>query len=179
MLPKFQNGGKSRAAMWPRAVLEHRLRSNAATMLLVVACSAASCLLFLFDVNFKVFFTAMVPYYLVINGKLGIGPESALYIQTGIALALIALYLVCYFLSKKYPLPALISGTVFYALDALAMLFLYDMGAPILVELLFHAIVLWSLISGIIAAVQLKKLPPEGPSAQAARDESDPDDDSE
>ena len=179
MLPKFQNGGKSRASQWPRATLEHRVHSNAATMLLVAVCSTVSCLLFLFGVSFNLFFTAMVPYYLVITGKLGGGPETALYIQTGIALALIALYPVCYLLSKKYPLPGLISGTALYTLDTLAMLYLYELRAPILVEVLFHAIVLWSLISGVIAAVQLKKLPPEDPSAQSVRDELDPDDDSE
>ncbi len=77
---------------------------------------------------------------------------------TGIVIALIGVlgYFICWLLSKKNP-SALIIGTVFFGIDCLILLLSFDVS--MIIDILFHAYIMYTLIAGCVAGMKLKKLP--------------------
>jgi hypothetical protein len=85
---------------------------------------------------------------------------SVFYILLVISLVILALYLIGWIFSKKQG-GWLIFALVFFGLDTLGMLLLGGFSIESIVDVLFHAWVIFSLVSGVVAHAKLKKLPPE------------------
>ena len=86
-----------------------------------------------------------------------------LVVGVGLALIITLFYLVCWLLSKKHPVWMIVL-TVFYVLDSLLVLVDLPMylGSDVKTAVflvLFHAWILYYLISAVIAGNKLKKLP--------------------
>ena len=86
-----------------------------------------------------------------------------LVVGVGLALIITLFYLVCWLLSKKHPVWMIVL-TVFYVLDSLLVLMDLPMylGSDVKTAVflvLFHAWILYYLISAVIAGNKLKKLP--------------------
>ena len=89
--------------------------------------------------------------------------SSAFIVPIIIGIILTVPYLLCFFLSKKRPgwmIPAL----VFFSIDCLFIIFLalFDVTA-VIVDILFHAWVMFYLITGVIHGFKLKSLPEDEP----------------
>lgn len=80
----------------------------------------------------------------------------------GIVVALMGVlgYFICWLLSKKHP-AAVIVGTVFFAIDCVALLLdAVTLGsASMFIDIAFHAYIMYTLVAGVIANSKLKKLP--------------------
>lgn len=88
---------------------------------------------------------------------------SAFIVPIIIGIILTVPYLLCFFLSKKRPgwmIPAL----VFFSIDCLFIIFLalFDVTA-VIVDILFHAWVMFYLITGVIHGFKLKSMPEDEP----------------
>lgn len=122
-------------------------RSN---LLLVVAFTAINLVLQVIESDMYFVFSASIPLFLtVVGGELAILMETeAPYITSIVAaVAIIGIYLLCYFLSKKAR-GWMIGALVLFSLDSLFLLL--NFSADAVIDLLFHAWVLYYLILGVV-----------------------------
>lgn len=115
-------------------------------------------------------FSASIPYYLTAFGMLFDAIPGSLETTIGtytitalvIAVAILAVYLICWIFSKKR-VGFLIAALVLFAVDTLGMLgmmFIFGTGiADWLMDILFHAWVIISLSRGLAAHNKLKNMP--------------------
>ncbi len=167
-----------------REMLERQYASARSNFLLILVFTAVNILLLLTNTGFYFLFSAAMPYYSVVLGMVFTGkfpdeaymdengvvnkpnlPSAFLYVAIAFAAVCLLVYLLFYLASKKHP-AFLLAGTVFFVLDTVSLLFfvlLFSGIGQFALDFVFHALVLWMLISGVIGGLKLKKLPPEEP----------------
>ena len=163
-----------------RTYHNNRYKTSRMNLLLVVAFSAINLLLLTFNVDYYLLFSAAVPYYVTLYAKLlcgmlpeeyyggeyeamaaeGFFPESVFYAALAIAVIAIAVYLICFLLSKNGKSGWLVFALVFFIADTVGLLMLADIASSI-IDLLFHAWVIYYLVLGISAKSKLKQIPEE------------------
>lgn len=173
----------------PRDMLEQKYNSSRANLLLVIVFTAINMILMVAGSDTYFLFSAFVPYMMVVVGALlggkapeeyyeagllnpGAGDPTIFYVLLVIAVIILALYLVCWLLSKKNHVGWLIFALVLFVIDTVAML-LFGEISEMIFDIVFHAWVLFGLIGGISAHFKLKKLPeePEEPVGAGTDDE--------
>lgn len=148
----------------PSTVYRNRYNRARSEMLFVIGLTVLNiALLFLSENGFYFLISAYVPY-----AAMAVAFKTELSVFTFLKVAAVAItfvvlgvYLLLYFLSKKKP-GALIATLVLFSIDTAVLLaeslmsgsFAFDM----LLDILFHALVIVYLVMGLIAASKLKKL---------------------
>jgi len=161
----------------PRQSLQAKYVAGRSNLLFVVIFSLVNVFLLLTGSDTYFLFSATIPYYLVIIGMDLCGkfpPEyyegredftpldsSVLVVLAVIAVVMIALYLLCWLLSSKGRVAWLIVALVLFGTDTALMFLLQGFSLESILDILFHAWVLYYLIVGVTAHFKLKKLPPE------------------
>ena len=160
-----------------RKKLQTKFNNARANLLAAVAFTGINIVLLFVDASSYFLFSIFVPYFItlmamLVTGKLPAefyaedwaGYEfldgSVFWIVLVIAIVIIGLYLLSWFLSKKNKVGWLVFALVIFCIDTLLMLFLQGMSESIM-DIIFHVWVIVSLTSGIIAYNKLKKLPEE------------------
>lgn len=157
--------------------LTARYNSARHNILLVIAFTVINCVLYAVGSSSYFLFSAAIPYYLVMEGLYFTGkmpdewydadfqpdPDSFLYICLAIAVVSIAFYALCWFLSKKHGYGWLVAALLLFVADTFVLFYYTGFTADMIMDFVFHAWVLVSLVSGIVAAINLKKLPKEEP----------------
>ena len=158
-----------------RNSLQQRYTTARMNLLLVVLFTAVN-IVMLLTKNFTYFlFSASIPYFLVDLGMLYCGlypPEwyveaelvgieffeiDLLIILTAVSVVILLLYLLCFFLSKNMNAGWLIAAAVMFGIDTAAMFLLT--GSDGIIDIIFHAWVMYYLIFGISAVGKWKALP--------------------
>lgn len=137
-------------------------RSN---LLLVVVFTAINVILRLVSADLYFLFSASTPLALLDIAAL-VEVSAVTAAAAVLAFVIIGLYLLCWALSKKHP-GWMTVALVLFAVDAVVLVVLYDIGAMI-IDLLMHVWVLYYLISGVAASAKMKKMSPEELAAMAA-----------
>ncbi len=162
----------------PRAVQFGKYNAARMNLLLVVFITLINVILGLTGSGTYFLFSAFFPYFLVITGMYSCGrmpadwyegdkseylffDSSFLVMMVAFALIILVLYFIFWLLSKKQKSGWLIAALVLFSIDSLGFLFLGGLSVDSILDLLFHAWVIYYLISGIIAANKLKTLPPD------------------
>lgn len=158
--------------------LTARYNSARHNILLVLAFTLVNSVLLFTGSDSYFLFSAAIPYYMTLFGLLYTGrmpaewyegvefqpePDTVLYIYLAIAVVIVALYALCWFLSKKHGYGWLVAALLFFVADTFAMFYFTGFTVDMILDFVFHIWVLVSLVSGIIAAINLKKLPEEVP----------------
>ncbi|MBP3451257.1 MAG: hypothetical protein J6J73_00525 [Agathobacter sp.] len=160
-----------------REKLQTKFNNARANLLAAVAFTVINIVLLFVDASSYFLFSIFVPYFItlmamLVTGKLPAefyaedwaGYEfldgSVFWIVLVIAIVIIGLYLLSWFLSKKNKVGWLVFALVIFCIDTLLMLFLQGISESIM-DIVFHVWVIVSLTSGIIAYNKLKKLPEE------------------
>ena len=171
----FKN--KNTQNMSERQKLASRYNGARHNILLVIAFTLINCILCAVGSSSYFLFSAAIPYYSVMFGLYWTGrmpnefydvdfqpdPDSYLYMCLAIAVVSIVFYALCWFLSKKHGYGWLVATLLLFVADTFAMFYYSGFTADMIMDFVFHVWVLVSLCSGIIAAVNLKKLPEEEP----------------
>ena len=170
--------------MSPRQLLKNRSANGRNNILIVLAFTAINMVLTITGNGTYFLFSAFIPYYLVTNGAVlcGMYPEefyeevtgapyhsmefydkSYFVIMLAIAIVILAVYLLCWFFSKKESrrMGWMIGALVFFSLDTLAMIFLGGIAADMIIDYAFHGWVIFSFVSAILAIRKLKAMPEE------------------
>lgn len=173
----FKNNAAQQPGSSPRQALEARYNGARNNLLLVVLFTVVNVVLLVTNSNTYFLFSASIPYILANFGMAfgGFYPEEYyeglgelqflgapfLTVALVIAALIVVLYLLSWIFSKKGRVGWLIFALVFFALDTAVMLLFTEISSEIIVDIVFHAWVLFSLGSGIYAHVKLKQLPAE------------------
>ena len=164
----------------PRALCEAKYNSARMNLLLVLGMTLINIVVCCLGSDRYFLFSASIPYYLVLLGSIMTGrmpeeyytdwPASEPFLGIGflvvmavIAVAMLLVYLACFLLSKKNRVGWLITAAVFFGIDTLGMLWLYGISADAIFDIVFHAWVLYYLITGVINGLKFKKLPEDDP----------------
>ena len=172
----FKN--KNTQNMSERQKLASRYNSARHNILLVIAFTLVNSVLLFTGSDSYFLFSAAIPYYMTLFGLLYTGrmpaewyegvefqpdPDAVLYIYVAIAIVIVGLYALMWFLSKKHGYGWLVAALLLFVADTFAMFYFTGFTADMILDFVFHVWVLVSLTSGIIAAINLKKLPEEEP----------------
>ena len=166
-----QNPGVSQ-----RKLYESKYNSARMNLLLVLAFTAVNIILLLTGSYTYFLFSASIPYFLVDMGMLLCGkyppevyvgelagmeflPVAVLVILTIIAVLILAAYVLCWVFSKK-KVGWLMAALVLFVIDTVGMFVIYGISFDSIIDILFHAWVIWYLVSGIRANNALRALPP-------------------
>lgn len=168
--------------MSERQQLTNRFNVARANLLLVIAFSVINIALLLCGSDSYFLFSASIPYYAVFMGMLLCGklPEGYYSELTDVqfwddsfftgmlilALAILSLYLLSWIFSKKNRAGWLIFALVIFSADTIGMFWFNGFSVDSIFDILFHAWVLYYLISGLSACNKLKKLPEESVAAE-------------
>ncbi len=158
-----------------------RTRYNTARtniLLVIILTVINSALLFMGSDTYFVF-SAAIPYYMTLMGLLYTGrmpaewyegvegfipePDMVLYIYLAIAIAFVVFYALTLALSKKHGYGWVLAALIVFVGDTFAMFYLNGFAEDMILDIVFHAWVVISLARGVIAAINLKKLPEEEP----------------
>lgn len=170
-----------------KARLEGKYKSSRFNLLLVIVFTVINIVLLVTNSNSYFLFSATVPYFVADLGMLlsGMYPEEY-YIELeftptlgtevfifllSVAAVMLIFYLICFLLSKERKVGWLIAALVFFSIDTAACLFLY--GFEGILDIAFHAWVIFDLASGIKAHNDLKKLPEPAPEEEPAAEQSE------
>ena len=152
------------AATTPRQLTELKYKRSRYNLLLVAIVSVIN--LFSLSLSQSYFlFSAQIPSFFVelfmYTEDGGIAPFTDLIVPIIIGVILTIPYLLCFFFSKKRP-GWMVASLVFFVLDCIFLVTMYYLSDVIL-DLLFHALVLFYLVTGVINGYKLKKMPEDEP----------------
>lgn len=163
---KFKANVQNTAPMSPREEVEMKYKRSRANLLLVIIVSVVN--LFTLALNGSYFlFSASIPAIPVVLAMPMSEEEVVVFsdfiVPIIIGIILTVPYLLCWVFSKKrvgWMIPAL----VFFSFDCLYLFLLatIDPSAAI-IDILFHAWVMFYLITGVINGFKLKKMPEDEP----------------
>lgn len=161
----------------PRQMLEAKYKGSINNILLIIVFTVINVVLLVTNSDRYFLFSAFVPYYLADLGMYFCGMYPAEYyygivdpqfygkwflaVTIAIGVVILSVYLLCWFFAKKKKLPGLIISLVLFVIDTLAMLYIIGISKDMILDLIFHAWVIISLVLGIVNYVKLKKLPEE------------------
>lgn len=186
----FKAFQKNKQQFTPRQLLENRYKTGRYNLLVVILFTLINLILALTGGESYFVFSASIPYFLVINAMYLCGrmpadwydyPKeeyifediSTLIVAAVIAVLILAVFFVLYLMSKKH-VGFLIASLVLFAIDTIAMFLLFGFSVDMLVDIVFHVIVLGYLISAILAVYKLRRMPPDEP-VVVAQTPNDPD----
>ena len=161
-----------------REIFEKNYNSSRTNLLLVAVITIINILLVITVSDTYFLFSAFIPFFISLTAMAVCGRmpqefyeevaielpllDTSVFITMMVICAVIVLlYLLAWLMSSKHRVGWLIFALVFFGLDTLGMLFINGFSMDSAVDILFHAWVIYSLISGIIAHYKLQKLPPE------------------
>ncbi len=160
-----------------REVYERNYNNGITNLLLIIAFSVINIVLLVANSNTYFLFSAFIPYFLVDVGMFYTGtyPEeyyyglgftefldkSFLVVTIVIAAVVLVLYLLCWLFAKKKKIGWLIFAVVMACIDTVAMLVLGGIAMESIIDIIFHAWIIFSLINAVVTYNKLKKLPEE------------------
>lgn len=161
----------------PRSLYEQKYKVSRMNLLLVLVFTAINLILLVTNANSYFLFSAFLPYYFALIGMLLCGRfppefyegvEDIVFLDNAVFAFLLAvailftlMYLVAFLLSNKGRVGWLIFALVFIGVDTLGMFVLNGISFDSILDLIFHAWIIYELAVGIHAHYKLKKLPPE------------------
>ena len=163
---KFKANVQNTAPMSPREEVEMKYKRSRANLLLVIIVSVVN--LFTLALNGSYFlFSASIPA-IPVELAMPMSEEEVVVFSDFIVPIIIGIiltvpYLLCWVFSKKragWMIPAL----VFFSFDCLYLFLLATIDpTAVIIDILFHAWVMFYLITGVINGFKLKKMPEDEP----------------
>lgn len=159
-----------------RQQLGNKYSSACHNILLVVAFTAINIILLVANSNSYFLFSAYIPYALVDLGMFLCGmypaeyytefftgmeflPKGVFVVTVAIAVIALVLYGLCWIFAKKFKVGWIIAALVFFSIDTIVLLLFNGIMFDFILDYVFHAWVIFSLINGLVAYTKLKKFP--------------------
>jgi hypothetical protein len=162
---KFKANVQNTAPMSPREEVEMKYKRSRYNLLLVAIVSIVNLFYMAFSERYFLF-SAKMPSLLV-ELTIVTAPEDVtvaladLLVPIIVGVILSLPYLLCFFFSKKRP-GWMVAALVFFGLDCIYLLTMYYL-TDVIPDILFHAWVMFYLITGVINGFKLKKMPEDEP----------------
>ncbi len=159
-----------------RQLLENRYQSYRHEIIFVVLCTVINAVLLLTNADTYFLFSAYVPYFMITMGMMMCGKfpaeyyedldgmelldDSFLVVMCVLAAIGIGIYVLCWFMAKKR-VGWLVAALVLISLDTIAIFLLAGIDMTMILDYIFHGLIIYSLVMGIITDKKLKALPEE------------------
>ena len=153
---------------------ETKYKSSIANLLLVVAFSVVNIVLLVTNANTYFLFSAFIPYIAVDYGMYfcGLYPEEYYYdvpdmifadrsymaIAVGVAVIVLLIYFLCWYLAKKKKISAVIFALVLFVIDTLTMLWFTGFSMDSIFDILIHIWVIYYMVIAIVTYYRMKKV---------------------
>lgn len=161
-----------------RQALETKFANSRHNILIVLIFTVINILLLVTNSNSYFLFSAYIPYLFADLGMYLCGkypaefyseeyalaeflPGGFLAVMLVIAAVILALYLLSWMFTKKGSKGWMVFALVFFSVDTGVMFFLNGISTDMIIDVVFHAWVIYSLASGVSVASKLEKLPAE------------------
>lgn len=171
---------KNTTTVSPRIALENQYKISRGNLMIAVVFTLVNIILALVGGDIYFLFSASIPYYLVVYGMVLCGKmpaefyegdindyiflnDSFLIVMTVLSIVIVTLYALCWLFSSKQRSGWLIAALVLFAVDTIGMFLIYGFDVTMIIDILFHAWVIYYLVIGISACKKLKNLPEEEP----------------
>ena len=169
---KFKANVPNTAPMSLRDEVEMKYKRSRANLLLVIIASLVN--LFTIALNRSYFYFSAAMPSLLLDISVQENPEvvfADLLIPIVVGIILTVPYLLCWIFSKKR-VGWMVAALVFFSLDCLLLVTMYDLTS-VIIDILFHAWVMFYLITGVIHGFKLKKMPEDEPLPEFGAAEGD------
>ena len=159
-----------------RQLLENRYQSYRHEIIFVVLCTVINAVLLLTNADTYFLFSAYVPYFMITMGMMMCGKfpaeyyedldgmelldDSFLVVMCILAAIGIGIYVLCWFMAKKR-VGWLVAALVLISLDTIAIFLLAGLDMTMILDYIFHGLIIYSLVMGIVTHKKLKELPEE------------------
>jgi hypothetical protein len=179
----FKNPTAGATPLSPRTVLENQYRTARMNLLIAILFTLINIVILFTNGGSYFLFSISIPYILAIVGAdlCGMMPpeyyEGAEYVEfldpsflvvmLVLAAVILALYVLCFFMSKKHKSGWFVFALVMFCIDTAAMVALMGIGNSV-VDLIFHIFVIVYLVMGIRVPNKLKALDEQEAAAEAA-----------
>ncbi len=157
-----------------REYLTQKVNTGRHSLLLIIIFTVINLFMIIGDTGRYFLFSASIPYELTFLGALMTYQETGailgVYTYTALVIsaAILALYLLCWLLSKKRAAWYVVA-LVLFALDTLFMVYInLEYIGEYIMDIVFHVWVLWELWQAISAGKKLKNMPPEQPDGDSS-----------
>lgn len=176
---------KSSSPVTPREELENKFRASRSNLLFAIIVTAINILLTIIGTDFYFLFSITTPFILVSTGMYlcGMFPDeyyadlgdytpfdsSLFVVLLVLALVLLSFYFIVWLFSAKHKTGLLIAALVLFIGDTLFAFSFLGISFDCLIEMLFHAWIIYYLVIGITSSRKLKKLPPDEPTTDEAQ----------
>ena len=166
---------KDQNSMMQKRKLFSQMKGTSSSLLAIVIFTAINLVLLVANADSYFLFSAYIPYYATSLAMYLCGMYPADYYMPGdeflpggvfagtlgFSIVFLGVFLLAYFFCKKGKTGWLIASTVLFALDTVALVLLVGFDIGLIMDYVFHAWALISLILGIVAFNKFKKLPPD------------------
>jgi hypothetical protein len=160
----FKKQAQPATPLSPRSGLERKYASSRANLWLVVITSLLNLFFIAFNNSYFPFSPSMPPLFVELTlleaGEAGV-EMSALVVPFILGIVLTLPYLLCAIFAKKH-VGWMIAALVFFSIDCIYLVAMYELTS-IIIDILFHAWILFYLITGVINGFKLRKMPEEEP----------------
>ena len=160
----FKKQAQPATPLSPRSGLERKYASSRANLWLVVITSLLNLFFIAFNNSYFLFSPSMPPLFVELTlleaGEAGV-EMSALVVPFILGIVLTLPYLLCAIFAKKH-VGWMIAALVFFSIDCIYLVAMYELTS-IIIDILFHAWILFYLITGVINGFKLRKMPEEEP----------------
>lgn len=173
-MSKLFKNNQQNTNLTPRQRLENKYNGTKGNLLLVVVFTVINLVLLITNANTYFLFSAYVPYaildlamffcgkypaeYYAELGEMPVLNSTVFYIAIAVAFVIVLLYFVSWLFIKKGKNGWLVFSLVFFSFDTAVMFLLNGIDTSMIMDILFHAWVIYSLAQGIDAYKKLKKL---------------------
>lgn len=173
---KFINDSREKS-LTQHELLESKYNRSVSNILIVVVFSLINVILLVVGSESYFLFSAFIPYFIADYGMFfcGMYPEEYYYDMQGMVFAdkstlvfclvivavILLVYFLCWLFAKKKKVAWLTVALILFVIDTVAMLVIAGVSVDMIIDIVFHAWVIISLISGIVNYNKLKKLPEE------------------
>ena len=161
----------------PMEMLEAKYKNSVQNILLVVIFTVINSVLLLINANSYFLFSAYIPYFSIDMGMYccGLYPQEYYFgdeeffgtgflaFTVAIAAVIVVLYLLCWLFGKKKKIGWVIFAMVLFAADTAFLLLNTGLSSEYILDIVFHAWVLFSIGNCISIYFKMKKLPAETP----------------
>jgi len=146
-----------------RQMTQEKYNNARVNLLIMIIATVINVVLLFTSADTMFLFSATIPYYAAIVG-MAFETRAALTIGLGICAIIILIYFLCWILSKK-AYGWLVGALVLFAVDTAALAYLYISAedASGIIDVVFHAWVLYYLIVGVANGKKLENLPEDEP----------------
>ena len=163
-------------AMTERQLLTGKYNLARGTLIFVAVITFINLMLTATNSGYYLLFSASVPLILCSLGMFycGMYPEevyeelefemefadkSLFAVLLAISIVIVALMLICWLLSKNQKGVWLLISLILFGIDTICMFGYYGFDLTMLLDVLFHAYIIYSLVTGVVSYYKLKNLP--------------------